>query len=117
MNESNTKSFGWPGVGLLLLVNLIAASLFFSPGTGDVGVWETWIREMSAFGVVGGFVHSGTDYPPLSLIILETVSRSADVFGTTIFLSLKCSLLIFLIGTAGTFYWFSRNLILTAALE
>jgi hypothetical protein len=72
---------------------------------------------MSAFGLVGGFVHSGTDYPPLSLIILETVSRSADVFGTTVFLSLKCSLLIFLIATAASFYWFSRNLILTAALE
>lgn len=72
---------------------------------------------MSAFGLVGGFVHSGTDYPPLSLIILEAVSRCADVFGTTVFLSLKCSLLIFLIATSATFYWFSRNLILTAALE
>ena len=117
MSGSDAKTFGWLGVGFLLLINLIAASLFFSPGTGDVGTWGTWIREMSAFGLVGGFVHSGTDYPPLSLIILETVSRSADVFGTTVFLSLKCSLLIFLIATAATFYWFSRNLILTAALE
>jgi len=117
MSGSDVKTFGWPGVGFLLLINLIAASLVFSPGTGDVGTWGTWIREMSAFGLVGGFVHSGTDYPPLSLIILETVSRSADVFGTTVFLSLKCSLLIFLIATAATFYWFSRNLILTAALE
>ena len=72
---------------------------------------------MSAYGLAGGFVHSGTDYPPLSLIILSAVSRCADVFGTTVFLSLKCSLLIFLIATAATFYWFSRNLILTAALE
>jgi hypothetical protein len=30
---------------------------------------------------------------------------------------LKCSLLIFLIATAASFYWFSRSLILTAALE
>jgi len=117
MNESNAKSLGWPGVGFLVLVNLIAASFFFSPGTGDVATWETWIREISAFGLTGGFVHSGTDYPPLSLIILTTVSRCADAFGTTVFLSLKCSLFIFLIATAGSFYWFSRNLILTAALE
>src|SRR6266513_2814542 len=117
MSGSDVKTFGWPGVGFLLLINLIAASLFFSPGTVDVGTWGTWIREMSAFGLVGGFVHSGTDYPPLSLIILETVSRSADVFGTTVFLSLKCSLLIFLFATAGCFYWFSRDLVLTAALE
>jgi hypothetical protein len=117
MNESNAKIFSWSGVGFLLLVNLIAVSLFFSPGTGDVATWETWIREMSAFGLVGGFVHSGTDYPPLSLIILETVSRCADLFGINVLLTLKCSLLIFLVATAATFYWFSRDLILTATLE
>jgi len=107
----------WPGIGLVLLTNLIALSFLYSPGTGDVSIWRTWIDQMSAFGLVGGFVHSGTDYPPLSLIILETVSRSADVFGITVFLALKCSLLIFLIATAVTFYWFSRNVILTVALE
>src|ERR1700736_5090027 len=117
MSGSDVKTFGWPGVGFLLLVNLMAASLFFSPGTGDVGTWGTWIREMSAFGLVGGFVHSGADYPPLSLIILETVSRCADAFGTTVALALKCSLFVFLITTAASFYWFSRSLILTAALE
>src|SRR5712671_3866152 len=72
---------------------------------------------MSAFGLIGGFVHSGTDYPPLSLIILAAVSRCADAFGITIFMALKCSLLIFLIATGASFYWFSRSLILTAALE
>lgn len=72
---------------------------------------------MSAFGLVGGFVHSGTDYPPLSLIILETVSRCADTFGITVLLALKCSLFIFLFATAAAFYGFSRSLILTAALE
>src|SRR5437016_14254480 len=116
MSGSDAKTFGWPGVGFLLLINLIAASLFFSPGTGDVGTWGTWIREMSAFGLVGGFVHSGTDYPPLALIILATVARCADAFGITVFLALKWSLFIFLLATAASFYWFSRNLILTAAL-
>ena len=115
--EPNPNRPNWPGIGLLLLVNLIALSFLYSPGTGDVAIWRTWIDQMSAFGLVGGFVHSGTDYPPLSLIILETVSRCADVFGTTVFLTLKCSLLIFLIATAATFYWFSRNVVLTAALE
>ena len=72
---------------------------------------------MWAFGLVGGFVHSGTDYPPLALIILATVARCADAFGITVFLALKWSLFIFLLATAASFYWFSRNLILTAALE
>jgi hypothetical protein len=106
-----------PGIGLLLLTNLIALSFLYSPGTGDVAIWRNWIDQMSAFGLVGGFVHSGTDYPPLSLIILATVSRCTDAFGITVFLALKCSLFIFLIATAAAFYWFSRNLVLTAALE
>jgi hypothetical protein len=107
----------WSGIGLLLLANLIALSFLYSPGTGDVAIWRNWIDEMSAFGLVGGFVHSGTDYPPLSLIMLETVSRGADAFGITVFLALKWSLFVFLITTAASFYWFSRDLILTAALE
>jgi hypothetical protein len=115
--KPNSNQANWPAIGLLLLANLIALSFLYSPGTGDVAIWRNWIDQMSAFGLLGGFVHSGTDYPPLSLIILETVSRCADIFGTTVFLSLKCSLLIFLITTAASFYWFSRNLVLTAALE
>src|SRR5438552_18616184 len=35
----------------------------------------------------------------------------------TVFLALKWSLFIFLLATAASFYWLSRNLILTAALE
>jgi len=102
---------------LLLLANLIALSFLYSPGTGDVSIWRTWIDQMWAFGLVGGFVHSGTDYPPLALIILATVARCADAFGIAVFLALKWSLFIFLLATAASFYWFSRNLILTAALE
>ena len=115
--EPNLNRPNWAGIGLLLLANLIALSFLYSPGTGDVAIWRTWIDQMSAFGLVGGFVHSGTDYPPLSLIILAAVSRCADAFGITVFLALKCSLFIFLIATAASFYWFSRNLVLTAALE
>jgi hypothetical protein len=114
---SNSNRRNWSGIGLLLLANFIALSFLYSPGTGDVSIWRTWIDQMSAFGLVGGFVHSGADYPPLSLIILEMVSRCTDIFGTTVFLSLKCSLLIFLFVTVASYYWFSRNLILTAALE
>jgi hypothetical protein len=114
---AKANRLNWPAIGLLLLANLIALSFLYSPGTGDVSIWRNWIDQMSAFGMAGGFVHSGTDYPPLSLIILATVSRCADTFGITVFLALKWSLLIFLITTAASFYWFSRNLILTVALE
>src|SRR5438309_3712520 len=108
MSGLQAKTFSWSSVGFLLLVNLVTASFFFSPGTGDVGTWETWMREISSYGVIGGFAHTGTDYPPLAFIILAGVVKSAEAFGVTHFLVLKCSLLIFLIATAGSFYWFSR---------
>src|SRR5438067_202082 len=107
----------WSAVALLLLVSLIAVSLFFSPGTGDVSIWVDWIREISSYGLIGGFKHSGTDYPPLAFVLLAAVSRGAATFGIAQFLALKFSLLIFLLATAACFYWFTRNLILTAALE
>lgn len=107
----------WSRIGLLLLVNLIAVSFFFSPGTGDVSIWENWMREISAYGLIDGFAHSGTDYPPLAFIILGAVVRCAQAFGVTEFLVLKCSLLLFLFATAACFYYFTRNLLLTAAFE
>jgi len=58
--EPNSNRLNWSGIGLLLLTNLIALSFLYSPGTGDVAIWRTWIDQMSAFGLVGGFVHSGT---------------------------------------------------------
>ncbi len=117
MSGSDAKSLSWPAVGFLLLVNLIALSFFYSPGTGDVAIWETWMREISSYGVIGGFAHTGTDYPPLAFIILGAVVRCAQAFGVTEFLVLKCSLLFFLFATTACFYWFTRNLVLSAGLE
>src|SRR5438477_1466966 len=114
MRKSDTN---WSGIGLLLLANLVAVSFFFSPGTGDVSIWGNWIREISSYGVIGGFAHTGTDYPPLAFIILAGVVKSAEAFGVTYFLILKFSLLLFLFGTAACYYWFTRNLVLTAAIE
>jgi hypothetical protein len=117
MNKSDKSEWSWPGIGLLLLVNLVAISFFFSPGTGDVSIWETWMRQIESEGLLGGFAHTGTDYPPLAFIILLAVVRLAQVFGTTHVLILKCSLLFFLFGTTGCFYWFTRSSLLTGALE
>ena len=117
MSGLQAKTFSWSSVGFLLLVNLVAASFFFSPGTGDVGTWEIWMREISSYGVIGGFAHSGTDYPPLSFIFLAGISRSAVALEVSQLFILKCSLLLFLFATAACFYWFTRNLVLSAGLE
>ena len=113
----NSKRPNWSGIGLLLLVNLIALSFLYSPGTGDVSIWGNWIREIWSYGLIGGYAHSDTDYPPLAFVLLAIVSRCAPAFGITQLLMLKCSLLLFLYATAACFYWFTRSLVLTAALE
>jgi hypothetical protein len=117
MNKPGACSRSWSTIGLLMLVNLIALSFFFSPGTGDVSIWGTWMREIGSYGLIGGFAHTGTDYPPFAFIILGAIVRSAEAFGTSQFLVLKCSLLVFLLVATGCFYWFARDIVLTAALE
>jgi hypothetical protein len=111
----------WSGIALLLLVSLIAASFLYSPGLEDVRYWLYWVDEISRYGLIGGFAHTGGDYahdyPPLAFVMLAAVARCADAFGTNAFIVLKCSLLLFLFATSGCFYWFTRNLALTAALE
>jgi hypothetical protein len=117
MSESDVKTISWPVFGLLFLVNLIAISFFFSPGTGDVGTWARWMREIDAGGLIGGYAQSDTDYPPLSFVLLASVSRTATALEISRFIVLKCSILVFLFATAGCFYLFTRNLLLAVALE
>lgn len=117
MMKSKTSDSNWPGIGLLLLVNLIALSFFFSPGTGDLSIWETWMQKIDSDGLIGGFSHTGTDYPPFAFVILAAVVRCVQVFGVTPLFALKCSTLLFLFGTSACFYCFTRNPLLTAALE
>jgi hypothetical protein len=117
MSESDVKSVSPPTIGFLFLVSLIAISFFFAPGTGDVGTWARWMREIDSNGLIGGYTHSDTDYPPLAFVFLATVLKCAAAFGADPFVVLKFSLFVFLLATALCFYWFTRNLILAAALE
>jgi hypothetical protein len=111
----------WPATGFLVLVNLIAIACFYSPGCEDIGIWLSWVDDISNHGLIDGYAYTGGvyahDYPPLAFIMLMAVSRCASAFGTIPFVVLKCSLLLFLFGTSVCFYWFTRNLVLTAALE
>jgi hypothetical protein len=111
----------WSAVALILLVSLIATSFLYSPGTEDIRIWNYWIGEISSYGLIGGFAHAGGtfphDYPPLAFVMLAAISRCADALGTSAFIVLKCSLLLFLFVTSGCFYWFTRNLVLAAVLE
>ena len=117
MSAPDVKNVGWRGLGVLLLINLIALSFFSSLGTDDVEVWARWMREIDARGLLAGYTQSDTDYPPLAFLLLAAVSRSATALEVSRFVVLKCSILLFLFATTACFYSFTRNLLLTAALE
>jgi hypothetical protein len=105
----------WSGIALLLLVNLLATSFLYSPGTNDTDAFFEWMDLITKHGQT--YADLRIDYPPLALAMLTTVSRCAHVLGITPFIALKGSLLLFLFATAGCFYYFTRHILLTAALE
>src|SRR5580704_10961269 len=111
----------WSAIAFLILVSLIAATFLYSPGTEDIRTWYYWMREISYYGLVDGFAQGGGrfphDYPPLAYVFLAGVVPVATALGVSKFVVLKCFLLVFLFATSACFYWFTRNLILTAALE
>lgn len=117
MLESNHIAPRPTVAGLFLLINGLALSFFFSPGSNDIDIWGNWMHAISNFGLVGGYTGSDTDYPPLAFVILAGVVKIAAALQTSPFVVLKCSLFIFLLGTAAVSYCFTRNLLLTAALE
>jgi hypothetical protein len=104
-------------IGLLVLVNLIAASFLYSPGTEDVETLHRWTQEITAYGVRGALAHGLADYPPLTYVFLAALAQLAQAFGIGWFIALKSSLLLFLAAISACFYWFTRNLILTAGFE
>src|SRR5436853_7224956 len=107
MIEEDAKSSRWPAISLLLLINLLAVSVLYSTGTEDMRVWQSWIDDISSFGLIGGFLHDGGlyphNYPPLAFVILDAVMRCADALGTSVFVALKFSLFLFLVSASAVY--------------
>ena len=117
IGDGEDTAWSWPGLSLLLLVNLLAVDFLLSPGTGDVSIWFTWMNEIASRGVIGAFSHTGTDYPPLCFFILGAVVGVAQTFAVSQFVVLKCALLLCLLASTAAFFAFTRNVLLAAALE
>ncbi len=112
---------------LLLLGLTTALALLFlnARGTDDVKVWDRWIQEMQARGVLGGYAAVAPDYPypPLSFVILWVVANVAGKITALGWVSIseltgiKLSLLAGLLLTTLVFYLITRNAWLTIGLQ
>ncbi len=112
---------------LLLLGLTTALALLFlnAKGTDDVKVWDRWIQEMQARGILGGYAAVAPDYPypPLSFVLLWLVANVAGKITALGWLSIseltgiKLSLLVGLLLTTFVFYRVTRNGWLTIGLQ
>jgi hypothetical protein len=123
-----TKSSRRPTLNQILLLALTTAfALLFldARGTDDVIVWDRWIQEMQARGILGGYAAVAPDYPypPLSFVLLWLVANVAGKITALGWISIseltgiKLSLLLGLLLTTLVFYAITRNAWLTCALQ
>jgi hypothetical protein len=106
-------------VPLLILAGvavLFGLALTHSPGTSDVQIWLNWLNNSIERGAIRGFAANHADYPPLASTLLYAANRALQPFGVDPFLSLKYSLLFFLLVTAGVFLTWTRSLQATLIL-
>jgi hypothetical protein len=76
---------------------LIGLSFTYSPGTGDVEVWEAWINNAAERGLVAGYAANYDTYPPLATAILWAAEQVFQPLGAGTLLNVKFSILFFLI--------------------
>ena len=101
---------------LLLVLGLLAMTLYNAPGTGDFNVWLSWINLLDKQGVYATLVQINDNYPPFSLVLLDVVLHLARWTGFSIFFWLKMSLFAGLFGTSAIVYAWTRNVGLTIGL-
>jgi hypothetical protein len=103
---------------IALILGALLAGLIFvqSPGTTDVDIWRTWINHALARGVVDGFAANQADYPPLATAILYGATRIFDLYGLSVFIAIKLSILFFLWLTSFFFWLWTRDVKVTLIL-
>jgi hypothetical protein len=95
----------------------VSLSFFGFAGTTDVTVWHNWISATHRDGVIDGYTSAHTDYPPLSVSMLDLSSHISRYLGSTTFIGIKTSIAIFLCLTSVAVYVHTSSLILTALFQ
>jgi hypothetical protein len=101
----------------LLLIALLAGLAFsHSPGTTDVGIWQRWLNNAMVHGLVRGYAANQADYPPLAHTILFAAGQVFQPLQVSTFLSIKYSILFFLLLTSFLFWLWTRDIQLSLLL-
>ena len=108
---------GLQAFALISLTTLLALSLFGSFGTVDTHSWLRWISNLTTSGFQQGYVLNQDNYPPLSSAMVLVAARFGALLGLTPFQSLKLCLLACLLLTSFIFWCWTRNVLLTMALQ
>ena len=105
------------GSALAVLAALFCYILLFrSPGTSDVDeYWMYWTRLMRDHGVIGGYAAAHCDYPPLVFVLLHGIAHVATALRIDDFRTLKAAVELAAVGGGIVFWFWCRNLWLTAA--
>jgi hypothetical protein len=102
---------------LLLFVSLLAPLFLKASGTTDVEIWLHWMRQIASKGLLTGYGEMEADYPPLGFAILWGVAKLSLGLEISLFAGLKASLLLALLLTIAVFWAWTRDAVLSAALE
>jgi len=102
----------WPLLFFVLV--LLSISFINSPGTIDVLSWIEWIQDFRNQGIITGYAHSHTDYPPLTTLIFYSFAKFFQQFGASDFISVKITILIFAFLSSGLIFFHTRSFQITS---
>ena len=94
---------------IVLLLAVLGLVLIHHPGTSDVPIFLKWAETIKLKGAVKGFKALNMDYPPLCSWLLGRFYSWGLKLGFDGLITIKFSLLVFLIGTTYLFGRLTRN--------
>ena len=100
-----------------LLVTVCAVLLLNAPGTDDVKTLQTWSHIIARHGPIEGYIQTGADYPPLSVLGIAFAVQRAEAQNVAGGVGIKLLILLFLLLTSLAFYAITRDLPLTTLLQ
>ncbi len=108
-----------PADGFLIFMAGVWLAISWLPfsSTSDVSNLMLWQRNAELYGLRTGFEANGSNYPPLTLVLLKLVARLAHLVGNTNYAEFKVSLLVAWLLIGFFLLAWTRNLFLTALVQ